>query len=462
MARIFDNIDNDLLTTLRAPMQVSHRSDSCVGYLSRFKFVALTFEKAAAARLQDAGERNASASPDDLLGAQAIDAQGGATCTTRFPAAFMRHDVEELVRFPEEGALWVDVELIKRLLPDRHSVMEFKGEAAVLIAEKMLQFPLLGKRIGGAWNLSLTNEFHMTGDSHLFKTQPQAGGLPLYEGKMIHQFDTEFSEPRYWVNQLESIEELRQTAARRLNLMLRAENLGVSKDEADSGIDSSKIQVDADTYRFGFRDIVASTNERAMICSFAPRHHVAGNTINLQQPWEFVVLGNEWWQKRTMAEHQQLCLHGVLNGFVVDLMLRQKITSHLTMFYVYQVPVPRDDSNQFVDRIISRAARLICTTPEFDDLAKAVGLKPLAGSGTGSSPHRSPLPGGDGTRQKYGTTDPTERAKLRAELDGLVVHVYGLTEAEFAHILGTFPLVPQPVKVAAQNAYRDAERGLIQ
>lgn len=34
MARIFDNIDNDLLTTLRATMQVSQRSDFCVGYLN--------------------------------------------------------------------------------------------------------------------------------------------------------------------------------------------------------------------------------------------------------------------------------------------------------------------------------------------------------------------------------------------------------------------------------------------
>ena len=60
-----------------------------------------------------------------------------------------------------------------------------------------------------------------------------------------------------------------------------------------------------------------------------------------------------------------------------------------------------------------------------------------------------------------GTTDATKRAQLRAELDGLIAHLYGLTEAEFAHVLSTFPLVPDPVKVAAQNAYRDVERGLI-
>jgi hypothetical protein len=34
-------------------------------------------------------------------------------------------------------------------------------------------------------------------------------------------------------------------------------------------------------------------------------------------------------------------------------------------------------------------------------------------------------------------------------LDGLIAHFYGLTEAEFAHVLSTFPPVPAPVKVPA-------------
>ena len=105
------------------------------------------------------------------------------------------------------------------------------------------------------------------------------------------------------------------------------------------------------------------------------------------------------------------------------------------------MPVPRlTIRDREYSPIVTRAAKLICTMPEYDELAKEVGLK----------------------SHKSGVTDTTKRAMLRAELDGLVAHLYGLTEPEFVHILSTFPLVPDPVKVAAHNSYRDVERGLLQ
>jgi hypothetical protein len=54
----------------------------------------------------------------------------------------------------------------------------------------------------------------------------------------------------------------------------------------------------------------------------------------------------------------------------------------------------------------------------------------------------------------HGATDQAERAKLRAELDGIIANLYGLTEEEFAHVLSTFPLVKQETKDAALDAYR--------
>ena len=57
--------------------------------------------------------------------------------------------------------------------------------------------------------------------------------------------------------------------------------------------------------------------------------------------------------------------------------------------------------------------------------------------------------------------DYVERNKLRAELDSIIAHIYGLTEEEFTYILSTFPIVAQPQKVAAHNAYRDVLNGTL-
>ncbi len=406
-----------------------NRKEIFEGVHRSFKFVVLTFEKSVQPRLQQTGEANASAPPDDLLAPQAVEAAGG-NGTQRFPAAFMRHDVAELARFPDEGALWLEVELIKRLSPDSHSVMEFKSALDVHIAEKMLRFPLLGERMEGAWSLSLTREFDMTNDSHLFKTEPGPGRLPLYEGKMIWQFDANYAEPRYWVNEIEA----------------RKAVLGRKQDD---------MQVlDYQTYRLGFRDVASNTNERTLISSLIPPTFHGNKIPTVQSKDE---QGNP---QITFLEQLFLC--AIWNSYVVDWVIRQKVTTTLNFFYLYQLPIPRlTVADQRFMPIAHRAARLICTTPEFDDLAKAVGLKPKSPQSGAGSPHPNPLPGGEGTIQ-YGATDPSERARLRAELDGLVAHLYGLTEAEFVHILGTFPLVPQPVKVAAHHAYRDVEKGLIQ
>lgn len=110
------------------------------------------------------------------------------------------------------------------------------------------------------------------------------------------------------------------------------------------------------------------------------------------------------------------------------------------MFYLYQLPVPRlSTPDAAFGPIVERAARLICTSAEFDELAQAAGL----------SSHAD------------GASEPSERARLRAELDGLVAHLYGLSEDDFAHILSTFPLVEESVKRAALDAFRDIGRGVL-
>lgn len=339
----------------------------------RFKFVVLTFRK------------------------------GGAT--KKFPAALMRHDVKELADFPERGAVPVSVELVRKLSPDSLSVMEFKSDADRRIIEKMSRFPLLGERIKDAWSVRFHREFDMTGDSHLFRTEDAPGRLPLYEGKMIHQFNHRFAPDKlkYWIDEGEG----------RAKILGRTEDTGQKLDYQD--------------FRFGVRSIAGNTNERTLIAGPVPGNVFCGNSILVAQ----TAL-----ETNPPSGVDMLVVQALLNSYVVDYFLRMKVTTNINMFYLNQLPIPRlTESHPAFRPIAERAARLVCTTKEFDPLAKQAGLK----------------------NHTQSARSPEHRHPLRAELDALVAGVYGLTEAEFAHILNTFPAVAEEVKIATFEAFQAAD-----
>jgi len=121
-------------------------------------------------------------------------------------------------------------------------------------------------------------------------------------------------------------------------------------------------------------------------------------------------------------EKIKLYVCALFNGFVLDYIIRYKISTTLNMFYLYQLPVPRLTSgNPFFDAIVPRAARLTCTRSEFADLWQSVTGKAWGASSS--------------------ATDPDERQRLRDEINAIVAHLYGLSREDFDHILGTFPLV---------------------
>jgi hypothetical protein len=322
--------------------------------------------------------------------------------TLSFPVEFMRHDVEELQRFPHKDSLVISVDLIRKLSPDSLSVMEFKQDIDIQIAEKMSRFPLLGETLPDTWNLKLTSEFHMTNDSYLFKTEPAKGRLPLYEGKMIHQFTHQYALPKYWLDEKEA----------RQALLKRGE------------VDKGQI-LDYQTYRLGFRSVSSSTNERSLISSLIPKLVFCGNSLSISEC-----------EQNNFQDNQsfKIFIVAVLNSFLIDWMLRQKVSQNLNFFYIYQLPIPRlKEGDRYFEEIVENAAKLICVSEEFDELAKEVGI--------GS--------------HKNGVTEETERAKIRAKLDAIVAHLYELNEIEFQHILSTFPLASESVKIATLKAYQN-------
>ncbi|RCJ17640.1 transcriptional regulator [Nostoc sp. ATCC 43529] len=315
--------------------------------------------------------------------------------TTEFPSTFMRHNVQELQRFPGDDSLQINVDMVRQLSPDSLSVMEFKNQVDIRIAEKIAKFPALSENLE-PWNLCFAREFDMTNASHLFINQRNDDLFPLVQGNMFHQFKHNFALPKYWINPNEG----------------RAKILGRAKD------DGQKLAYQ--DYRIVHRRIARNTDERSLIACVLPPNRFCADTAQSV--------------KNLLPYDITLFITAIFNSFVLDSEIRRRITAHCDMHFMYALRVPRLTKNdRYFNDIVQRAAKLICTTPEFDELAQEVGL----------------------VSHQQGVTDETERAKLRAELDGMVAHLYGLTEDEFSYILTTFPIVNAIVKEAALEAYRN-------
>src|SRR6266566_4557417 len=375
--------------------------------------------------------------------------------TQQFPTAFMRHDVAELERFPKAGALDMSVDLIRRLSPDSFSVMEFKNEVDVSNAEKMLKYPLLKEKPRMRWNFTLTNEFHMTNDSYLFGTTPNPYSWPLYEGKMIHQFTHLFSEPRYWIDSDQGRSMLVRQEMRRVEFALDAlailqstvNNLPTRQERVSAFLKAlgypplspTDVYIAPDAPRLAFRDVARNTDERTLIATILPPGVFASNTLNYVAPWYFNA--EEIFERPssvrecyepTFPTKTLAYLCGVFNSFTLDYLLRFKVTAHVNMFYLYQLPVPRlTIDNPRYEAIATRVAQLVCVGTEFDEIRREL----------------------LGNVNSHIATDDKERRQLQCEIDGLVAHLYGLTEKEFVHVLDTFPQVRQSIKNAALDAY---------
>lgn len=294
---------------------------------------------------------------------------------------------DEFPRFVADRENYIDLRLesIFRFSPNSLSVMEFQTQQDYAVAEKIYgEWPLIGQEIPGAWNVKFTREFDITNDRHLFNVNGQ--GPPLYEGKMIHQFDAFYESPQYWLDEEKATERL-------------AQKYRVHKEALD--------------YlrpRLAYRGIARSTDQRTLIAAMLPpRAFSEGRsaTTAIQQGLGFP---------------EQLFVLGCFNSFAIDWLLRQKVAANVNMFYIYQLPVPRlTPGNSYFDAIVPRAARLTCIRAEFAGLWREVM--------------------GEDWDDSKGATDPAERQQLRNEIDAIVAHLYGLGRSDFDHILGTFPLV---------------------
>ena len=343
--------------------------------------------------------------------------------------AFFLHDTKEL--HDEDRCFPLLPSDFARVNPNTGTAPIFRTRRDAEITRRIYErHPVLVDRSGGkerkVWPVKYTTMFHMANDSHLFRTAEQLNAegfypiegnrwkrgkelyLPLYEGKMVQAFDhraasvvvnpanlfrpgqpqkTLYEEhqdpsftpsPRYWINQQEN------SATQSFESMLC------------------------------FKDITASTNVRTMIASIVPQVG-CGHKLPLLLPDE-----------GRFSSLDVACVLANLNSFAFDYVTRQKVqATNVTWYIVEQLSViaPEDYDRTFGaktarDLIRDHVLRLTYTAHDMEPFARDLGY------------NGPPF-----------IWNEEERRHLRARLDALYFHLYGLTKEDAEYVLNTFPIV---------------------
>lgn len=305
--------------------------------------------------------------------------------TKSFKCAFFLHGEDDLKKALEEPTT-LTVDFVKRSSPTSWGVLEIKSQRDKDIVEKLLKYPPLGEKTGDTWNVSISRGFDMTNDSNLFH-EGRLDGVPMLEGKNIEQFTHKWKEaptPRYSVDEKDILSNLKPEAIYHTG------------------------------YWMAYRLIASSTNYRTFISTVVPPGYACGNSIAIVR----------------LPDLKTLCyLCGVINSFVADYFIRQKVSANVNMFYFLETPVPRISSGLQFEEIAKKTAQLVATTPEFDRLKKETGV-----------PH--------------GLTNESDRLIARAQLDVAVAKLYGINKEDLAYILDKFPNVDQKQKDAVLREYQ--------
>jgi hypothetical protein len=215
----------------------------------------------------------------------------------------------------------------------------------------------------------------------------------------------------------------------------------VSESEVRSQL--SKYPLD---WLVGFKNVTAPTNERTFLSTILPVSGV-GNSVPL-------IL-------TTTNSVDIVCLVGNLTSLTYDFVVRQKMGNvNLNFYIVEQLPVLPPDryTPDLLDFIVPRVVELTYTAwdlqPFAQDVLDEVGEETWARWFADASVHDSPPPSwAAGDTPAPFVWDEQRRAVLRAELDALYAHLYGLTRDELAYILDTFPIVKRKDK-AEYGEYR--------
>lgn len=334
----------------------------------------------------------------------------------------------------------LELDDVKLINPNTNTAAPFRTNIDAKLTKKLYEgLPIIIKDDinENPWGLIFYSMLHMSNDSVLFNTEFKTGSFPLYEAKMIHQFDHRFSfydvknairknklpestienhieskfivNPYYWVSKADIIFKLNKKKYHPWFLVLRS--------------------------------IARNRDLRTIIASIIPFSAI-GDSLSL-------VLFEENIRIIKIAS-----LLSNFNSIVFDYIARQKISGpNLNFFILKQLPVIPPDRYTPSDLafIVPRVLELTYTAWDIkafaddvwrdaDDTMKALLHQQWEENKAATGGHEWKPPEWaeiepDGIPLPPFKWDEDRRAVLRAELDALYARLYGLTRDELRYIL---------------------------
>lgn len=151
--------------------------------------------------------------------------------------------------------------------------------------------------------------------------------------------------------------------------------------------------------RLGYRDVASATNRTTLIAAIVPAGSVTVHTVFCLR------------ERLPLADQRVLC--ALMNSFVANYLARRRVVTHVSVAIVSALPVP----------VVARSS------PWFAVLdAAARSLEQSWDEG------------------------------MSSDVQAAAAALYGLSAAEFDHVLGTFPLVPSSERGAAFARFTDRTR----
>ena len=360
--------------------------------------------------------------------------------------AFFLHDTKTV--HDEDRCFPLTPDDFARVNPNTGTAPVFRSRRDAEITRGIYErHPVLVKRLQDrkkrTWRVKYTRMFDMTNDSDLFRTAEQLDAegfypvegnhwkkgeelyLPLYEGKMVQAFDHRAASVVVNPENLNRTGQPREATPEEHANPNWLPNIRYFVDSSHRKITSTR------GYILTYKRITAATNIRTMIAAIGPHaaYEVNANNILLPPKTEAVAC---------------CCIVSCLNSMAFDYVVRQKIQGvTLNWYIVEQLPLISPDAynREFGattarDLVRDHVLRLTYTAHDMAPFARDLGY--------------------DGEPFIW---DEEERRHLRARLDALYFHLYGLSRDDAEYVLNTFPIVRREDEVAC-GTYRTRDMTL--